>query len=100
MEILGKNVVLKYSLRSMFAFEEMVGKPFEIKTMLDTYCFCYACIIVNPENPQIEFNEFIDYCDGHPEVMEEFNEFVENEMKRRDVFNKDKKKVTRKKVKN
>ena len=96
MEILGKNVVLKYSLRSMFAFEEMVGKPFEVKTLLDTYCFCYACIITNPDNPQLDFSEFIDYCDEHPEVMDEFNDFVEKEMKKRNAFNKDKKKVTQK----
>lgn len=101
MEILGKKVVLKYSLRSMFAWEEMVGKPFEIKTLLDTYCFCYACIIVNPDNPEIQFDEFIDYCDEHPEVIQEFNDFIEGEMKKRELFYGDKKKVAKKeKVKN
>lgn len=96
MEILGKNVVLKYSLRSMFVWEEMLGKPFEINTLLDTYCFCYACIIVNPDNPQVSFDEFINYCDEHPEVMKEFNEFLEAEHKKRDVLQGDKKKVKEK----
>lgn len=96
MEILGKNYEPKYSLRSMFAFEEMVGKPFEVKTLLDTYCFLFACIISNPDNPQLDFSEMIDYCDEHPEVMTQFNEFVDKEMKRRETFGKDKKKVTRK----
>lgn len=86
MEINGKNVVLKYGLRAMFAWEEMVGKPFEINTLMDTYCFFYACIIANQENPSIDFNEFIDYCDQHPELLNEFNEFMSQEMKKREVI--------------
>ena len=33
MEILGKNYEFKYSLRSMFVWEEITGKPFEVKTL-------------------------------------------------------------------
>ena len=51
MEILGKNYEFKYSLRSMFVWEEITGKPFEVKTLLDTYILAYACIISNPDNP-------------------------------------------------
>lgn len=93
MEINGKNYELKYSLRSMFIWEEMVGKPFEIKTLFDTYCFCFSCIIANPDNPSLDFTDFIDWCDEHPEVMVEFNTFLENETKLRNQ-SEDKKKVT------
>ena len=95
MEINGKKYNLKYSLRSMFAFEEITGKPFEVKTLLDTYILAYACIISNPENPSLEFNDFINYCDEHPEVIEEFNKFMSDEMKKRELL---KKKVTKKKT--
>lgn len=77
----------------MFAWEEMVGRPFEIKTLLDTYTFCYACIIANQDNPSIDFNEFIDYCDLHPEIIDEFNVFMQQEMVKRDTLSP-KKKVT------
>ena len=96
MEINGINYILKYSLRSMFAFEEMTGKPFEINTLLDTYCFCYACILANQDNPSLDFNAFIDWCDEHPETIQEFNKFMEGELKKREVLGKGKKKVTRK----
>lgn len=95
MEINGKNYTLKYGLRAMFAMEEMTGKPFEISTLLDTYCFCYSCIISNQDNPSLDFNDFINWCDEHPEVIEEFNEFLEGEMKKRELLGS-KKKVTRK----
>lgn len=94
MEILGKNYEFKYSLRSMFVFEEITGKPFEVKTLLDTYILAYACIAVNTDNPTLDFNEFIDYADEHPEVIEEFNKFMSDEMKKREML---KKKVTKKK---
>ena len=95
MEILGKNYEFKYSLRSMFVWEEITGKPFEVKTLLDTYILAYACIISNPENPSLEFNDFINYADEHHEVMEEFNKFMSDELHRRELL---KKKVTKKKT--
>ena len=94
MEILGKNYEFKYSLRSMFVFEEITGKPFEVKTLLDTQILGYACIIANQDNPSLDFNEFIDYADGHPEVIEAFNKFMSDEMNKREML---KKKVTKKK---
>ena len=95
MVINGKNYILKYGLRAMFAFEEMTGKSFEISTLLDTYCFCYACLISNQENPSLEFNEFIDWCDEHPDTIKEFNDFMNQELKRRDALSSEKKKVSR-----
>ena len=93
MEILGKNYEFKYSLRSMFVWEEITGKSFEVKTLLDTYILAYACIISNPDNPSLEFNDFINYADEHPEVMEDFNKFMSDELNRRELL---KKKVTEK----
>ena len=92
MEINGKNYNLTYGLRPMFVWEEMTGKPFEIKTLLDTYIFCYACLISNKDNPSLDFNEFIDYCDGHPEVIQEFSEFMTDQNKLKNL-GEDKKKV-------
>ena len=91
MEINGKKLVLKYGLRAMFAWEEMVGKPFEINTLFDTYVFCYACLISNQDNPSLDFEEFIDACDNNPEIINEFNEFMNGEMKRRETISPKKK---------
>ena len=95
MEIKNQNYTLKYGLRAMFAWEEMTGRSFEIKSMLDTYIFCYACIIANQENPSLDFNDFIDWCDEHPETINEFNDYINEEMKRRETISP-KKKVTKK----
>lgn len=89
-----KSYEFKYSLRSMFVFEEIADKPFEVKTLLDTYIFAYSCLVSNQDNPSLEFDEFIDWCDTHTEVIEEFNRFMDEESKKR--TNPGKKKVTRK----
>ena len=94
MEINGKQFTLKYSLRSMFVFEEITGKSFSVDTLLDSYIFCYSCIVANQDNPSLDFNEFIDWCDEHPETIEEFNEFMNTELKKRELTGK--KKVTKK----
>ena len=99
MEIKGKNYVLKYGLRSMFVFESITDKPFSISTMMDTYVFLYSCILANSDNPAIDFDELIDACDENPGIIEEFNNFVAEEIKKRDAI-KSKKKVTKRVVKN
>lgn len=91
MEINGKNYEFKYSLRSMFVWEEITGKPFEVKTLLDTYILAYSCIISNKDNPPLDFNEFIDFCDNHSEVIQEFTQFIESKAQLRKE--EDKKKV-------
>ena len=91
MEINGKNYELTYGLRPMFVFEEMLDKPFEVKTLMDTYVFCYACIISNKDNPPLDFSEFIDHSDNHPEIIQEFTQFIESKAQLRKE--EDKKKV-------
>ena len=100
MVINGKTYTLKYGLRSMFVFEQMTGKPFAISSLFDTYCFLYACIISNGDNEALEFDEFIDACDNDPNIIVEFNKFMDDELKKRNVLSGDKKKVTKKKEKN
>lgn len=91
MEINGKNYQLTYGLRPMFIFEEMLDKPFEVKTLMDTYVFCYTCIISNKDNPSLDFNEFINACDENPGIIQEFTQFIESKTQLRKE--EDKKKV-------
>lgn len=87
----GNSYEFKYSLRSMFVWESIMDKPFEIKTLFDTYTFCYACIVSNPDNPTLDFNDFIDWCEKYPEVMEEFNKFIESQTKVKETVSPKKK---------
>lgn len=90
-EINGKSYEFKYSLRSCFIFETITDKPFEIRTLFDTYVFSYSCLVSNTDNPSLDFNDYIDFCDTHPEVIESFNEFMNVELKKREVITPKKK---------
>lgn len=94
MNILGKEYNLKFGLRSMFIFESITGNVFNIKSMFDEYIYFYSCIMADTNNPKLDFDDFINYCDEHPELLKEFDEALLQESKRKELLtNKDKKKA-------
>jgi hypothetical protein len=94
MNILGKEYNLKFGLRSMFIFESITGNVFNIKSMFDEYIYFYSCIMADTNNPKLDFDDFINYCDEHPELLKEFDEALIQESKRKELLtNKDKKKA-------
>lgn len=98
MIILDKEYNLKFGLRSMFIFESITGKTFNITTIFDEYVYFYACLMADTNNPPLEFDDFINYADEHPELLKEFDEALIAESKRKDMLNnKDKKKAKVKK---
>ena len=98
MEILGKEYQLSFGLRSMFIFESITGDVFNIKTVFDEYIYFYACLMSVSSNPELDFDEFINYCDEHPELLKEFDEALMAESKRKAMLtDKTKKKAKEKK---
>lgn len=94
MEILGKEYNLKFGLRSMFIFESITGNAFNIQTVFDEYVYFYSCLAADTDNPPLDFEDFINYADEHPELLKEFDELLLAESKRRNLLTeKSKKKV-------
>ena len=79
-KINGTEYKVKYTLRALFIFEQITGKPFEMKTLLDNYVFFYSLILANNENI-LEWNEFIDALDNDPSIFTQINELVNNSTK-------------------
>lgn len=98
MEILGKEYNLKFGLRSMFIFESITGDIFKINTIFDEYVYFYSCLMADTNNPPLDFEDFINYADEHPELLKAFDEALLAESKRKEMLtNKDKKKAKVKK---
>lgn len=98
MEILGREYQLSFGLRSMFIFESITGEAFNIKTIFDEYVYFYACLMSVSSNPELDFDDFIAYCDEHPELLKEFDEALIAESKRKAILtDKTKKKAKAKK---
>ncbi len=54
---------VKYSIRSLFIFEQLTGKTFTLETLLDQYIFFYSMILANNPESTLTFDDFIDVCD-------------------------------------
>lgn len=62
----GNEYKIKYTLRGLFLWEQIMNRPFEIKTMLDTYTLYYAMLLANNGDDAPEWNDFIDALDNDP----------------------------------
>ena len=75
-KIQDKEYKYKYSLRSVFVFEEIAGKIFSIKTTMEAYIFYYAMLEANNEDFPMTFKEFVDACDDDSKIAQEMQEYL------------------------
>ena len=60
---------VKYTIRALFIFEQITGKAFEIKTLLDNYIFFYSMILANNPDNILDWNVFIDALESDPSIF-------------------------------
>ena len=60
---------VKYTISALFIFEQITGKAFEIKTLLDNYIFFYSMILANNPDNILDWNVFIDALDSDPSIF-------------------------------
>ena len=65
----NKEYKVKYTIRALFIFEQITGKAFEIKTLLDNYIFFYSMILANNPDNILDWNVFIDALDSDPSIF-------------------------------
>lgn len=85
-KINGKEYKVKYTIRALFIFEQITGKAFEIKTLLDNYIFFYSMILANNPDDVLDWNVFIDALDSDPSIFKQLNTLVENEQKKQQIL--------------
>lgn len=87
--IKGKDYKVKYTLRALFIFEQITGKPFEIKTLLDNYVFYYSLIFANNPDDVLDWDEFIDALDEDPKLLAAFSTFMLQQEKKNNIIDPD-----------
>lgn len=83
----NKEYKIKYSIRALFIFEQITGKPFKVETLLDNYIFFYSMILANNKDEALDWNDFLDALDDNPNLLEEMNEVLVTQDKQDKVFN-------------
>ena len=88
-KINGKDYKVKYTVRSLFIFEQITGKSFEIKTLLDNYVFFYSMLLACNADDVLSWDGFIDALDEDPTILKQMNDVIEEQQKQSKVFNQE-----------
>ncbi len=85
----GIVVELKYTMRSLMIYEKIYGKTFQPEGLSEMLVYFYSTILASDKNIKLTFNEFIDYIDENPNLLNDFatwlgkatevNKYVKNE---------------------
>ena len=90
-----KEITLKSSFRAMVAYEQITDHIFSPSTVTDILVYFYCCVITSKDyDGTMTFDEFMDYLDDNPTILQEFSEWMTETSKQNEVFNKEAKKKT------
>lgn len=84
--IKGKQYKVKYTIRALFIFEQITGKAFEIKTLLDNWIFLYSIILANNPDNFIDWDDFLDALDNDKELITQLTKLVDDYQKKDSIF--------------
>ena len=90
-EINGKNYKLKYTIRSLFIWEQITGKSFKIEKMLDNYLFFYSMILANNPDEILEWDDYINAMDEDPTLLKRMSDIIEEQQKKNNLFTNEEK---------
>lgn len=86
-KINDKEYKVKYTIRALFYWEQITGKPFAINTLLDNYLFFYCMILANNPDNILEWDQFLNAIDNDPTLFTQINSTVEDSQKKDELFN-------------
>lgn len=82
----GVDYKIKYTIRALFIMEQITGKPFQVKTLLDNYIFFYSMILANNPDKILDWNDFIDALDNDPNLFKQLTEIGNSFTKKDSMF--------------
>lgn len=86
-KINDKEYKVKYTIRALFYWEQITGKPFAINTLLDNYLFFYCMILANNPDNVLDWDQFLNAIDNDPTLFTQINSTVEDSQKKDELFN-------------
>lgn len=82
----GEEYKIKYTIRALFMFEQIMNKSFEIKTLLDNYVFFYCMILASNKDKILDWDSFLDSLDNDKELFATMNAIVNEQEKQKKIF--------------
>lgn len=84
----GKEIELKYTMRSMMLYENITDKSFSPTTMTDLITFMYCVVVASSKDYSLKFDDFIDYIDENTAALNEFSAWIIKTMAVQDELKK------------
>lgn len=79
----NEEYLLKYTIRSLFVYEQITGATFTPDKLLNEYTFMYSVLMANNENFNLQFDEFIVKCDNDENLFLTFRKWLLNVLKQK-----------------
>lgn len=76
----NKEYELKYSFRALMIYENITKKSFNPKSLTEILVFFYSIVCASVRDNTVDFDEFMDMLDSHPEMIQDFSEWLVNVM--------------------
>ena len=84
--IKNKQYKVKYTIRALFIFEQITGKPFNIATLFDNYLFFYCLILANNKDNVLDWDEYIEAIDSDKKLYEQLTKVVTDYQKQDELL--------------
>lgn len=85
-KINGEEYVIKYTIRALFMWEQITGKPFKISTLLDNYIFFYCMLLANNKDKVLGWDTYLDALDNDTTLFGQMTEIVNKAEEEKKVF--------------
>ena len=76
-----KQFKVKYTIRALFIYEQITGKPFNLTTLFDNYLFFYCLILANNPENVLDWDEYIEAIDSDKGLYNQLAKVVESYQK-------------------
>jgi len=87
-KINDKEIELKYTIRAMIMYENMTEKTLNPQGLTDVITFMFCVIVASSKDYSLKFDDFIDYLDENPNVINEFAEWLKTAGNNNETFKK------------
>lgn len=85
--IKDKEIELKYSFRAIMIYEKMTGESFNPKGTSEMLLYFYSIILGSDKEFMLDFDEFIDWIDNNPQVLNDFVLWLSQIISKNDLLN-------------
>lgn len=78
--ILDKEIELKYTFRSLLIYESIQHKSFNPESLTDLMVYIYSTILASDKSLDLDFDYFLEWMDENPSVLTEFSEWLQKQV--------------------